>query len=93
MPGARVPSIGKHFLGVRPTASGYSSYVVEPHLGSLEWMDGAVPTPRGTVKVTVRKDRVEVVGCPDGAGALILNGSTRRINPNERVEMQFDQQR
>lgn len=85
--------LGKHFLGVRPTASGYSSYVVEPHLGSLEWMDGAVPTPRGTVKVSVRKDRVEVVGCPDGAGALIWNGSTRRINPRERVEMQFDQQR
>ena len=85
--------LGKHFLGVRPTASGYSSYIVEPHLGMLEWMDGAVPTPRGTVKVNVRKDRVEVVGCPDGTGTLIWSGMTRRINPNERIEMKSLQRR
>ena len=73
------------FLGVRPTASGHSSYVVEPHLGSLEWMEGTVPTPRGSVKVSVGKDHVEVVGCPDGTGTLVWNGQTRRIDPNERI--------
>ncbi|MBR3223073.1 MAG: alpha-rhamnosidase [Kiritimatiellae bacterium] len=78
---------GKHFLGVRPTSSGYSSYAVEPHLGSLEWMEGTVPTPRGIVKVSVRKDHVEVVGSPDGTGTLVWNGQTRRINPNARIAL------
>lgn len=77
--------LGKHFLGVRPTSSGYSSYVVEPHLGPLAWMEGTVPTPRGTVKVSARKDYVEVVGCEDGTGTLVWNGQTRRIDPNERI--------
>jgi Bacterial alpha-L-rhamnosidase 6 hairpin glycosidase domain/Bacterial alpha-L-rhamnosidase C-terminal domain len=38
-------------LGVRPTKPGFAEYVVEPHLGSLGWVRGTVPTPNGAIDV------------------------------------------
>lgn len=38
-------------LGVRPTKPGFSEYVVEPHLGRMQWVQGAVPTPNGAIDV------------------------------------------
>ncbi|HEU5089105.1 MAG TPA: alpha-L-rhamnosidase C-terminal domain-containing protein, partial [Roseiflexaceae bacterium] len=42
---------GKYFLGVTPAAPGYTATLIEPHLGGLEWIEGAVPTPDGEVTV------------------------------------------
>ena len=37
--------------GIRPKAPGFSSVIVEPHLGQLHNVVSAVPTPKGMVEV------------------------------------------
>ena len=41
--------LGKYYLGIRPDSPGYETYVVEPHLGGLAWMEGTVPAPWGDI--------------------------------------------
>jgi hypothetical protein len=45
---------------VRPVAPGCREVAVEPFLGDLEWAEGALATPFGPIKVSVRK-------MPDGS--------------------------
>ena len=45
--------LGKYYLGVKPTSAGYATYVVEPNLGGLQWMQGKVPTPNGEIDLNV----------------------------------------
>ncbi|MCU6711975.1 alpha-rhamnosidase [Paenibacillus sp. J5C_2022] len=52
--------LGKYYLGVRPTSPGYASYVVEPVLGGLQWMEGSVPTPHGTVEVYMDLSMIKI---------------------------------
>ncbi len=42
-------------LGVEPAAPGFAKVLVAPHLGKLEWAEGAVPHPRGKVEVKLRR--------------------------------------
>jgi len=62
--------LGKYYLGVRPTAPGYEAYVVEPNLGGLEWLEGSVPTPRGTVDVYADPSTIRVRPAQVGTGRL-----------------------
>jgi hypothetical protein len=40
-------------LGVRPVAPGFSRFLVAPNPGAgLDWAEGAVPSPRGTIPVS-----------------------------------------
>ena len=48
--------LGKHFLGVVPTAPGFATYEVKPNLGGLDWMEGDVPTPWGSIHVFVDRN-------------------------------------
>ncbi len=43
--------IARFVLGVRPLEPGYSRILVAPQPGTLKWMRGKVPTPRGPVEV------------------------------------------
>jgi SSS family transporter len=61
--------LGKYYLGVRPLMPGYSTYVVEPVLGGLQWMEGEVPTPHGNIKVYCSRERLQVRGVA-GTGFL-----------------------
>jgi hypothetical protein len=61
--------LGKYYLGVRPAAPGYAKYIVEPVLGGMEWMEGAVPTPHGNIKVSCSRSRI-VVHTVEGKGVL-----------------------
>jgi len=47
--------LSEYVLGVRPLAPGYRRVVVTPHLGDLDFAEGAVPTPYG--EITVRHER------------------------------------
>jgi Bacterial alpha-L-rhamnosidase C-terminal domain len=42
-------------LGVQPDGPGFSSFTVAPDPGSLQWAEGAVPTPRGTITVAWKR--------------------------------------
>jgi hypothetical protein len=91
---------GKYYLGVTPTAPGYGTYTVEPELGGLKWMQGAVPTPAGNIRlrVTEKKITVETVA---GKGLLRFRsvrkpvckqGEIRSAAPG-RYEMAMDANR
>ncbi len=63
-----------YILGIRPTAPGYTKFVVQPNLCDLEWAKGTVPTPAGPILVSW--------SLQDTAGAL-LNVSVSVPNGTE----------
>ncbi len=65
--------LGKYYLGVQPTKPGYEEYIVSPSLGGLEWIEGKVPTPFGSVYVKMDKKSV-TIKADGGNGTLVLNG-------------------
>ncbi len=64
--------VGKYFLGVRPLSAGYETFVVEPHLGGLEWIQGTVPMGTGDVEIYMDKEKIRV-RATHGQGVLRLN--------------------
>ena len=62
--------LGRYFLGVEPTSSGFATYTVSPNLGGLTWMEGTVPTPRGDIWLRVERDRIRVRGAPGTSGTV-----------------------
>jgi alpha-L-rhamnosidase len=44
-------ALSAYVLGVRPTAPGFSQWIVQPHPGSLSWAEGRAPTPHGAITV------------------------------------------
>jgi alpha-L-rhamnosidase len=55
-------------LGVRPVAPGYSEVEIRPNLMGLEWINGAVATPHGPIKVRAT-ERSVIVQLPAGVSA------------------------
>ena len=81
--------LGKYYLGVRPTSAGYATYVVEPHLGGLEWIEGSVPTPHGTIDVYMNRKQIRVKSS-GGEGKLRLpNGKTVAINAGKEMMFKY----
>ena len=80
--------LGKYYLGVSPTKPGYEEYVVEPHLGDLEWMQGDVPTPFGLIHVEMdtRQIKIRATG---GRGTLVYGDRQVSIEANRDVIMQI----
>ncbi|GGD79873.1 family 78 glycoside hydrolase catalytic domain [Paenibacillus nasutitermitis] len=68
--------LGKYWTGVRPEASGYSQYRVEPCLGGLEWFEGTVPTQDGEIKVFMDRSRIAVFTNAVGVGTLRFKSET-----------------
>ena len=61
--------LGRYYLGVQPIGPGYASYVVEPSLGGLQWIEGKVPTPGGEIAVAMDRKQIKV-SSPAGKGVL-----------------------
>ena len=47
--------LSSHVLGVEPVEPGFKKVRINPHLGSLEWVEGSYPTPYGPITVSHRK--------------------------------------
>ena len=52
--------IGKFFLGVRPLTPGGETYLIEPKLGGLEWIEGAVPLAGGDVEIAMNQESIHI---------------------------------
>ncbi|MDR1818608.1 MAG: family 78 glycoside hydrolase catalytic domain [Puniceicoccales bacterium] len=50
--------IMRKLVGVEPLSPGFEKILIRPQTGSLRSVDATVPTPRGSVKVSVRNDGV-----------------------------------
>jgi hypothetical protein len=47
--GGPIPALSGYVLGIRPTAPGFSSWIVEPQVGDLRFAQGQAPTPHGPI--------------------------------------------
>jgi hypothetical protein len=70
--------LGKYYLGIKPTAPGYSTYVVEPNLGGLQWMRGKVPTPNGEIELNVSTTEIKITGA-SGTGTLRFKSKSKPV--------------
>ncbi|TCC90026.1 alpha-rhamnosidase [Pedobacter frigiditerrae] len=68
--------LGKYYLGVKPTSAAYQTYMIEPNLGGLEWMEGKVPTNNGEIAVSVSKKEIKIKAA-DGVGKLRFRSVTK----------------
>jgi len=68
--------LGKYYLGVKPTSPGYSTYDIEPNLGGLKWMQGAVPTPSGNIDVYCSSNEIKITGAT-GTGTLKFKSKSK----------------
>jgi alpha-L-rhamnosidase len=68
--------LGKYYLGVKPTSSGYATYVAEPNLGGLQWMQGKVPTPNGDIDLYCTKTQIKIKAIA-GQGTLRLGSKIK----------------
>lgn len=70
-------------LGIRPTQPGFRQFVVEPRPGDLAFVEGAVPTPHGVIKLRWDGDEQTgrgVLEVPVGTTALVrLAGKEARV--------------
>jgi alpha-L-rhamnosidase len=48
--------LSTYVLGVEPVGAGYRQWLVQPHPGSLSWVEGDVPTPGGNISVRWAQD-------------------------------------
>ncbi len=76
--------LGKYALGVSPTDAGYSKFEVKPNLMCFKHFKGTVPTPKGTVTVTMDKKQITVLSEADG-GTLIIGDKKIPIPANEEL--------
>ena len=76
--------LGKYYLGVKPTKSGYEEFEVRPNLGDLDWMEGDVPTPHGIIHVYMDRHQVKV-RATEGHGTLILGDRKIDITPHQEI--------
>jgi alpha-L-rhamnosidase len=70
--------LGKYYLGVKPTGPGYQTFLIEPKLGGLQWMEGTVPTPNGDIKLTVSTKQITVTAAT-GTGTLRITSKVKPI--------------
>lgn len=73
--------LGKYYLGVKPIDPGYSKFEIRPALGDLKWMEGCVPTPKGTIKVYMNPKTIKVTA-GEGEGYLYFRSVQRKPKAN-----------
>ncbi|MDB4919573.1 alpha-rhamnosidase [Mucilaginibacter sp.] len=70
--------LGKYYLGVKPLSPGYQAYIVEPNLGGLQWMEGAIPTPNGAIKLYCSTKQIRI-SADEGNGILRFKSKTAPV--------------
>jgi alpha-L-rhamnosidase len=73
--------LGKYYLGVQPLSPGYATWVAEPVLGGLQWMEGKVPTPHGDINVYCSTTQIKIKGT-EGTGTLRFKSQTKPVCKN-----------
>ncbi len=71
------------FLGIRPASPGFKTVSIEPQFGSVEWIRGQLPHPKGTITVELHQEQAGLVGSielpPGVTGTLKHGGKTMRL--------------
>jgi glycogen debranching enzyme len=72
-------------LGIQPVEPGFAKFCVRPNFCGLEFIEGAVPTPHGTIEAHFEMRGTGRVLVPRGTRAEIMlpDGSSRKLEPGE----------
>jgi hypothetical protein len=68
--------LGKYYLGVKPLSPGYNTYLIEPVLGGLQWMEGSVPTPNGGINIYCSNKQIRIKS-DEGTGTLRIRSKSK----------------
>ncbi len=68
--------LGRYYIGAKPLTPGYETYVIEPELAGLEWVEGVVPTPKGDISVYCTKNQIKITGS-SGTGLLRFKSQSK----------------
>lgn len=84
--------LGKYFIGVQPLSPGYESFIVEPCLGGLEWMEGTMPVADGDVEVYMDKTQIRVKATKSGGRLRYYSDGTaiEEDIPSDGTELVID---
>jgi alpha-L-rhamnosidase len=77
--------LGKYYLGVKPTSAGYATYIIQPALGGLQWINGHVPTPKGVIGVKCSTKEMNITTA-EGIGTLRFQSITTPICKEASIE-------
>lgn len=78
--------LGKYYLGVKPTSSGYETFEVKPYLGGFKFIDGVVPIKDGSVSVKMSKNKLSVTANRSG-GKLVWEDKSYELEANKEFNM------
>ncbi len=78
--------LGKYYLGVTPTSSGYETFEVKPYLGGFKFIDGVVPIKDGSVSVKITEDRLSVTATRNG-GKLVWKDKSYTLEANKEFNL------
>ena len=75
--------------GIAPSAPGFRAVKIEPHLGPLQELEAAMPTPQGEIAVAYRRDGDRLhaeVTLPDGlTGTFVFKGRATALRPGRQT--------
>jgi hypothetical protein len=83
---------GRYYLGVQPTTPGYNTFLIEPNLGGLKWIEGTVPTPKGNIFVSMNSNHI-IIKNDENIGGILKFTSKRKpkINRGELINAMNNQ--
>jgi alpha-L-rhamnosidase len=84
--------LGKYYLGIKPTAQGYKEFMIEPNLGGLEWMEGSVPTPDGSIDISCSIKEIKVKSSSGGTGTLRFKSQSKPVCKGVEIKQTGDKQ-
>ena len=61
----------ENVLGIRPTSPGYNTVEIRPDLLGLEFARGSVPTPHGSIRIDIDKQKGIALDLPSGVEATV----------------------
>ncbi|SEJ30555.1 alpha-L-rhamnosidase [Dyadobacter koreensis] len=78
--------LGKYYLGVKPTSPAYQTYLIEPVLGGLQWIEGKVPTANGDISVYCSTKQIKVKG-DTGIGTLRFKSKNKPVSKGNNIRV------
>ena len=76
--------LGRYFLGIKPTSTGYETFEVRPNIDAFDTLDATIPVKGGFVNIKKNNNRVEVLSDRDG-GVLIYKENKYVLQSNKSI--------
>ena len=78
--------LAQEVLGVKPAAPGFEKVTVQPQWADLEFASGAVPTPKGLIEVSWKRNKRLEINIPDMEAnvLLVVDSGARQATIDDR---------